>query len=81
VKNLSFQHSSATTAAESRYIYRELLQPVHDFLGIYYYQERHVCTQLSNHVLHIKHIDVCRHDFTRYFIAMFSIHYCDRSIY
>jgi predicted nucleic-acid-binding Zn-ribbon protein len=31
VKILSFQHSSATTVAESRCIYRELRQPAHDF--------------------------------------------------
>jgi hypothetical protein len=32
---------------------------------IYYYKGRHIRTQLSNHVLHIKHIDLCRHDSAR----------------
>jgi hypothetical protein len=32
---------------------------------IYYYQGRCVRTQLSNHVLHIKHTNLCRHDFAR----------------
>jgi hypothetical protein len=40
---------------------------------IYYYQERHVHTQLLNHVLHIKHIDLCRHDPTRYLLQCFML--------